>query len=245
MRLTRDELERYDRQIIIPGIGVEGQLKLKSTCAAVVGVGGLGCPSSLYLAAAGFGRILLIDDSRYELSNLNRQIHGWHRDIGRLKAEAAREKLMALNPDVEVEALIVKLTEENVDEVLGEANLVIDGLDNWWTRFLVNTHCVRHRKPFIHAGVRALYGQMTTIMPGEGPCLRCIFPENPPEVERFPVLGSTPALFAALQAMEAFKLVTGLGRPLVGRMLFFDGEEMRCEVIEVERNPDCRVCGAL
>jgi len=245
MRLTERELERYDRQILIPGVGVEGQLKLKSTTVAVVGVGGLGCPSSLYLAAAGFGRILLIDESRFELSNLNRQIHGWQGDVGRLKAEAAREKLMALNPDVEVEALTVKLTQGNVDEVLGDADLVVDGLDNWRTRFLVNEHCVRRRKPFIHAGVRALYGQMTTIKPGEGPCLRCIFPQNPPEAERFPVLGATPALFASLQVMEAVKLVTGLGRPLVGRLLFFDGEEMRFEVVDVERNPGCPVCGGL
>jgi len=245
MMLSERELERYDRQIMIPGIGIEGQERLKSTTVAVVGVGGLGCPASLYLAAAGFGRIILIDEGRFELSNLNRQIHGWQRDIGRLKVEAAKEKLTALNPDVEVEMQTIKLTEENVDEALGEADIVVDGLDNWRTRFLVNEHCVRHRKPFIHAGVRALYGQMTTIKPGEGPCLRCIFPQNPPEAERFPVLGATPALFAALQVIEAVKLVTGIGRPLVGRLLFFDGEEMRFEIVDVERNQDCPTCGYL
>ncbi len=242
MMLSEKELERYDRQIMIPGIGVEGQERLKSTTVAVVGVGGLGCPASLYLAAAGFGRIILIDEGRFELSNLNRQIHGWQRDIGRLKAEAAKEKLTALNPDVEVETQTIKLTEENVDEALGEADIVVDGLDNWRARFLVNEHCVQHRKPFIHAGVRGLYGQMTTIKPGEGPCLRCILPQNPPEAERFPVLGATPALFAALQVIEAVKLVTGLGKPLVGRLLLINGEEMRFEIIEVKRNPNCPIC---
>jgi len=240
--LSERELERYDRQIMIPGIGVEGQERLKSTTVAVVGVGGLGCPASLYLAAAGFGRIILIDEGRFELSNLNRQIHGWQRDIGRLKVEAAKEKLTALNPDVEVETQTIKLTEENVDEALGEADIVVDGLDNWRARFLVNEHCVQHRKPFIHAGVRGLYGQMTTIKPGEGPCLRCILPQNPPEAERFPVLGATPALFAALQVIEAVKLVTGLGKPLVGRLLLINGEEMRFEIIEVKRNPNCPIC---
>ena len=242
MTLTERELERYSRQIMIPGIGPEGQRRLKSTTAAVVGVGGLGCPSSLYLAAAGFGRIILIDDGCFELSNLNRQIHGWQNDVGRPKAEVAREKLTALNPDVEVEALTLKLTEENIDEALGEADIILDGLDNWRTRFLINQHCVRHRKPFIHAGVRGLYGQMTTIKPGEGPCLRCIFPHDPPEEEALPVLGATPALFASLQVIEAVKLTVGLGKLLVGRLLFIDGEEMHFEIIEVKRNPNCPIC---
>jgi molybdopterin/thiamine biosynthesis adenylyltransferase len=245
MSLSPSELERYNRQMLIPGLGLEGQRKLKAAKVAVVGVGGLGCSTSLCLAAAGIGKIVLVDKGKFKLNNLNRQILGWRRDIGKFKAEVAKEKLEALNPEIEIEAVATEITEENTHNVIGDVDVVVDGQDNWKTRFIINEHCVKHNIPFAHAGVSALHGQMTTIVPGKGPCLRCIFPKDPPEVEKIPVLGATPALFASLQAMETVKLVTGIGKPLVGRMLFANGEEMVFETVEVKRNMECPVCGNL
>lgn len=242
--LKRSELERYDRQIIIPGWGVEGQRKLKKAEVAVVGVGGLGCPASLYLTAVGVGRIRIIDKGMFELSNLNRQILGCQKDIGRFKVYAAKEKLEMLNPEVEVEAVAAEVTGDNVHEVVGDVDVVVDGMDNWRTRFILNEYCVSHGIPFVHAAVSEMYGQITTIVAGKGPCLRCIFPKTPPEAEKVPVLGATPALLASLQVMETVKLVIGMGEPLIGRMLFIDGRTMRFEEIRVEKSVDCPVCGS-
>jgi len=241
--LSHSELERYDRQILISNLGTDGQKRLKAAKVAVAGVGGLGCPTSIYLAAAGIGKIILLDSERFELSDLNRQILGWEKDIGRFKAEVAKEKLDAANSQIEVEAVVVEITKENVQNVMEDADVVVDGQDNWKTRFILNEYCVTQNVPFVHAGVSALHGQITTIVAGKGPCLRCIFPKDPPEREKIPVLGATPALFASLQVMETVKLVTGIGRPLVGRMLFVDGREMVFETMEVKRNVKCPVCG--
>jgi len=241
--LSHSELERYDRQILISGLGTDGQKRLKAAKVAVAGVGGLGCPASIYLAAAGIGKIVLLDNERFEFSDLNRQILGWEKDIGRFKAEVAKEKLEALNSGIEVKAAFVEITKDNVQNVMEDVDVVVDGQDNWKTRFILNEYCVTHNVPFVHAGVSALHGQITTIVPSEGPCLRCIFPKDPPEREKIPVLGATPALFASLQVMETIKLITGIGRPLVGRMLFVDGREMIFETMEVKRNVKCPVCG--
>ena len=243
MTLSHSELERYDRQILISGLGTDGQKRLKAAKVAVAGVGGLGCPASIYLAAAGIGKIVLLDNERFEFSDLNRQILGWEKDIGRFKAEVAKEKLEALNSGIEVKAAFVEITKDNVQNVMEDVDVVVDGQDNWKTRFILNEYCVTHNVPFVHAGVSALHGQITTIVPSEGPCLRCIFPKDPPEREKIPVLGATPALLASLQVMETVKLVTGIGRPLVGRMLFVDGREMVFETMEVKRNVKCSVCG--
>jgi len=245
MRLSSSELERYERQMLISSWGIEGQKKLKAAKVAVAGIGGLGCPASTFLTVVGVGKVILIDKEKFELNNLNRQILGWQKDIGKVKAEVAKEKLEALNCEVEVEAVVAEITKENVHNVIGNVDVVVDGQDNWKTRFIINEYCVAHNIPFVHAGVSALHGQMTTIMPGEGPCLRCIFPKDPPEVEKIPVLGATPALFASLQVMETVKLITRMGRPLVGRMLFANGEEMVFETVEVKRNVECPVCGNL
>ena len=164
----------------------------------VAGLGGLGCSASLYLAAAGVGKIVLVDKGKFKLSDLNRQIFCWTRDIGRFKAEVAKEKLEALNPEIGLEARVARVTENNASDVMGDADVIVDGMDNWRTRFIVNEYCVTQGIPFIHAGVSALHGQMITIVPGRGPCLRCIFPKEPPEVERIPVLGATPAFLASL-----------------------------------------------
>jgi len=245
MSLSSSELERYERQMLISGWGIKGQKKLKAAKVAVAGIGGLGCPASIYLTAIGVGKVILIDKEKFELNNLNRQILGSQKDIGKPKAEVAKEKLEALNPEVEAKSVVAEITKENVHNVIGNVDVVIDGQDNWKTRFTINEHCVMHNIPFIHAGVSALHGQMTTIMPGKGPCLRCIFPKDPPEVEKIPVLGATPALFASLQVMETAKLITRMGKPLVGRMLFANGEEMVFETVEVKRNVECPVCGNL
>jgi len=243
MSLSPSELERYERQMLISGWGVEGQEKLKAARVAVVGIGGLGCSASVYLAAVGVGKIILIDKEKFELNNLNRQILGWQRDIGKFKAEVAKEKLKALNSDIKVEAVVAEITKNNAHSVIKDVDVVVDGQDNWKTRFMLNKYCVTHNIPFIHAGVSALHGQMTTIVPGKGPCLRCIFPKDPPEVKKIPVLAATPALFASLQIMETVKLITGMGKPLVGRMLFANGGEMVFETVEVKRNVECPVCG--
>jgi len=243
--LSADELERYDRQMMIEGWGVGGQERLKASQVAVVGMGGLGCPVSLYLAAAGVGTLVLIDEGRFELSNLNRQILGWVEDIGRLKAESAAEKIRALNPDIDVKAVSEVVDEDNAEELLSDSDAVVDALDNWRTRFLLNRVCVEHGTPLIHAGISGLYGQAMTIIPGEGPCLRCVLPETPPEVPRFPVLGTTAGLFAMIEAMETVKVLLGLGEPLVGRMLVFDGSDTSFMFIDVKRLRTCPVCGHL
>lgn len=245
MSLSPSELERYNRQMLIAGWGLEGQRKLKASRVVVAGIGGLGCPASLYLAAAGVGKIVLVDRGKFKLANLNRQVLCWQRDLGRFKAEVAKEKLEALNPEIEVEAPIIEITKDSVYDIIGDADVVVDGLDNWRTRFIINEYCVTRGIPFVHAGVSALHGQMITIVPGEGPCLRCIFPKAPSEIERFPVLGATPALFAALQVMEAVKLITGIGKPLVGRMLFLNGKEVIFETVEMKRSAKCPICGHL
>lgn len=245
MVLSTDELERYDRQMIIKGWGRDGQEKLKTSKVTVVGVGGLGCPVSIYLTAAGVGTLVLVDEGRFELSNLNRQILGWTEDVGRLKVESAAEKLRALNPNVDIKALSERVEDNNVAEFISDSDVVVDALDNWRTRFLLNRACVERRTPLIHAGIRGLHGQAMTIIPGEGPCLRCVLPETPPEVSRFPVPGATPGLFAMIQAMETVKVLIGFGRPLVGRMLIFDGADAAFTTLDVKRSPACSVCGHL
>jgi len=243
--LSKSELERYSRQMLIPGWSKEGQKKLKSARVVVTGAGGLGCPASLYLVAAGIGKLVIIDKEKFELSNLNRQILGWQKDIGRFKAEATAEKLKALNPEVEVEPVIAEITEENVHKLIDNTNAVLDAMDNWRTRFILNKACVEKGIPFVHAGIFGLYGQLTTIIPGKGPCLRCILPETPKEIAAFPVPGVTPAFFAILQVTEALKLIVGFGENLTGKMLLFDGEDMDFKIINVEKKPDCPVCAYL
>lgn len=245
MNSSSSKLERYERQMLISGWGLKGQKKLKDAKVAVAGVGGLGCPASLYLAAVGIGKIVLIDKGKFKWNNLNRQILCWQRDIGRFKAEVAREKLEALNPEIEVKTVIAEITKDNAPNLIGDVDVIVDGLDMWKTRFIVNEYCVVHAIPFVHAGVSSMHGQMTTIVPGKGPCLRCIFPKNPLEAEMIPVLGATPALFASLQVMETVKLIIGVGRPLIGRMLFASGEEMVFETVEIKRNVKCPVCSSL
>ncbi|MFX1520547.1 MAG: ThiF family adenylyltransferase [Promethearchaeota archaeon] len=240
--LTPSELKRYDRQMMIKGWGVEGQEKLKKSKIVVMGVGGLGCPVSIYLAVGGVGHLVLIDKDKPDLSNMNRQILHWEKDIGRDKAISAKEKLVQMNSDITIEGLTLEITEENILDLVKDATVVIDAMDNFHVRYLINDACVNHKIPFVHAGIYGLEGQLTTIMPGKGPCLKCIFPTPPIEQKKFPVLGATPAVLATLQAMEAFKLVLGIGAPLIGRLLIFDGEVMSFDVMQIKRRDDCEVC---
>ena len=245
MSLSKEEKERYVKQMRINGWGLDGQMRVKRSSVAVVGIGGLGCLSSLYLAAAGVGRLVLIDRERFELSNLNRQVLCQHRDIGRPKVEVAKERIESFNPNVEVDAVFLDLNEDNIGCLLKGVNLILDGLDNWATRFLVNKYCVKRRIPFVHAGVSGMQGQVTTIIPGEGPCLRCIFPVSPREKGEVPVVGATPALLASIQVLEAVKILTGVGDILKGKILFIDGEDMSVQEVIVERDDRCPVCGRL
>lgn len=241
--LTPEEVERYDRQLRIPNFCLEGQKKLKNAKVVVAGVGGLGCPVSIYLTAAGIGKIKIIDKEKVELSNLNRQILHWDKDIGKYKVDSALEKLRQLNPNVEIEGEIVEINEKNVFELIKDADVVVDGMDNFKTRFLLNKACLKLEKPFIHAAVYGFEGELMTILPGKGPCLQCLIPEEPPEIKPFPVFGATPAVMACLQAMETIKLVINLGELVVGRLLIFDGLNMQFKNVEVKKRLECPVCG--
>lgn len=246
--LTSSDLERYDRQMMIQGWGVEGQKKLKNSKIVVMGTGGLGCPASIYLAVAGVGHLVVIDMQKPELSNLNRQVLHWEKDIegpGKDKAISAKEKLLQMNSDITVEGLVLKITEENIFDLVKDANVVIDAMDNFHIRYLINDACIHYQIPFVHAGIYGMEGQLTTIVPGEGPCLKCIFPSPPIEQKIFPVLGATPAVFATLQAMEALKLIVGIGKPLVERLLIIDGCEMSFDVMTIKRRDDCEACSII
>jgi adenylyltransferase/sulfurtransferase len=242
VELSSKELERYDRQIRIEGFDVEGQKKLKKAKVVVAGAGGLGCPTAIYLAAAGVGKITIIDKEKVELSNLNRQILHWDKDIGKYKIDSAVEKLSQLNPDIEVEGLKIEITEQNVRSLIEDADVIVDGMDNFKTRFLLNEACVKLNKPFVHAAVYGLTGELMTIIPGKGPCYRCYLPVEPPEIKPFPILGATPGVLACLEAMETIKLITGIGEPLTGKLLLFDGFKMTFQILNVKKLENCPVC---
>ncbi|MGB9727147.1 MAG: HesA/MoeB/ThiF family protein [Nitrososphaeria archaeon] len=245
MKLDERELLRYDRQIRISGFGVEGQIRLKNSRVLVAGLGGLGSPAALYLAAAGVGKLTLIDRERVELSNLNRQIIHWTDDVGKTKVESALEKLHKLNPEVEVEGIVDEIDEKNVYDLVKRVDVVVDGMDNFKTRFLLNEACVKLKKPFVHAAVYGLEGRLMTIIPGKGPCLKCLLPLEPTEVSPFPVLGATPAIMASMQVMETVKIIVGVGEPLVGKLLVFDGTNMDFLHVTVSRLENCPVCGKI
>ena len=245
MELSERELDRYNRQMMIKGWGVEGQVQLKKAQVVVVGSGGLGSPILIYLTAAGVGEIVVVDKDKFELSNLNRQILGWETNVGKAKAVSAAEKLRSMNSDISVFPRVMEISEDNIGEIIDNADVVVDALDNWDTRFIVNKACVEKGIPFVHAGIYGLSGQVTTIIPGEGPCLRCIIPGKPKDAGLFPVVGATPGLFAMIEVMEVFKLIIGFGETLAGQMLVFNGEDMSFNKFEVSRSPSCEVCGGL
>jgi len=234
--------------MMINGWGAEGQKRLKNSKVVVLGAGGLGCPASIYLAVGGIGYLTIIDMQKPELTNLNRQVLHWEEDIkgnGKYKAISAKEKIEQMNSDILVESVVAEINEENIYDMIKGADVVIDAMDNFRIRYLINKACVHYQIPFVHAGIYGLAGQLTTIAPGKGPCLKCIFPTPPVEQKIFPVLGTTPAMFATLQAMEAFKLILGIGTPLTGGLLIFDGESMSFDIIKINRRENCDECSLL
>lgn len=241
--LTENDLTRYGRQILHAGFGEKGQEKLKQSHVVIAGLGGLGCSVSVYLTCSGIGHVTLVDCDRVELSNLNRQVLHYEEDIGEGKPFSVARKLTKLNSSIEVTPVFKKITGHNAREIIKGANLVIDGMDNFKTRIILNKACVDEGIPFIHGGVHGLFGEITTILPGETPCLSCIFPEVPQRKGPLPVFGITPALIAVLQVTEAIKLLAGFGSLLTGKMLFFNGETMDCTFCNLVKNPDCKVCG--
>lgn len=242
--LSDEELERYDRQLKIEGLGREGQEKLKRAKIMIAGAGGLGCPVAIYLAAAGVGCLRVVDKDRVESSNLNRQVLHWEKDIGQKKAMSAAKKLARLNPWIKVEAIAQAITEHNVLELTEGCDLIIDALDNYPTRYLLNRAAIKRRIPLVHGGIHGLEGMVTTIIPGKTPCLRCIFSQGPPPVT-FPVLGVTPGIIGTIQAAEAIKYLVGVGELLTGRLLLFDGAILTFREVRVRRHPECPDCREL
>lgn len=247
MSLSASERARYQRHLALAEIGVAGQEKLKSARVLVVGAGGLGSPAALYLAAAGCGTLGLLDCDRVELSNLQRQVLFDSGVIAQPKAEAGRERLASLNPEIRVVAHALELKAANVRTVFGNYDLVIDGTDRLSTRYLINDACVLLGLPLVSAAIHRFEGQVMTYVPGRGPCYRCVFPNAADGMvancAQAGVLGVLPGVLGALQATEAIKLITGTGEPLAGRLLTYDALEMRFDEFRVARRPDCAVCG--
>jgi len=246
--LTPEQFERYSRHVLIPEVGEQGQLKLLDSKVLLIGAGGLGSPAGLYLAAAGVGTLGLVDDDVVDASNLQRQvIHNTER-IGMPKTESARLTIEALNPDVKVVEYNLRLDSSNILGILEDYDIVVDGADNFPTRYLLNDASVRLRKPVVSASILSFDGQISTFVPFEGPCYRCLYP-TPPPAELAPscsangVLGVMAGTMGLLQANEVLKLVLGIGEPLIGRLLLFEALSTRFTELKVRRDPDCPICG--
>lgn len=242
--LTPNERERYDRQILIEDFGETGQEKLKGSKVLIAGSGGLGSPISIYLAAAGVGRIRLVDHEEVDLSNLNRQILHWEKDIGRGKVDSAREKLLGLNPTVTIEPVRETITEKNVFRLAAGFDLIVDAMDNYPTRYLLNRSAIENNIPFFHGAVNGFEGRAMTILPGKTTCLRCMY-RGPVPKEKFPVIGVTPAVIGSIQATEVIKYIVGVGELLTNRLLVYDGLNLAFTEFKVAKNPDCEHCGHL
>jgi adenylyltransferase/sulfurtransferase len=246
--LTQAELERYSRQLVLPELGPRGQRKLKASSALIVGAGGLGIPASVYLAAAGVGRIGVVDEDVVEKSNLHRQTIYSEKDVGRPKTRVAGERLHEVNPHVSVEAHEVKLTSTNALEILSGYDVVLDCTDNFPARYLINDACVLLRKPDVYASVFRFDGQASVFFAQRGPCYRCLFPEPPPpdsvqDCAVAGVLGVLPGIMGSIQAVEAMKLMLGQGEPLQARLLLFNAADMSFNELRFKKNEGCPVCG--
>ncbi|MFW5747193.1 MAG: HesA/MoeB/ThiF family protein [bacterium] len=247
--MVPEEYTRYIRQLIIPGWGESAQNRLRESTIFVAGAGGLGSPALLYLTAAGIGRIIVCDIGAVEVSNLNRQVLHPTESIDRAKSESAAAALTALNPHVEIDTRSVYIDDESIDELARGSDILVDCLDNFPSRYVLNRYAVRTETPFVHAGVEGLSGQATFIHPPETPCLNCIFPETPIETgeaeeERtIPIVGAAAGLIGCLEALEVLKHLTGIGSTLKGRILHFDGDMSKTFEFTVEKNPGCSVCG--
>jgi adenylyltransferase/sulfurtransferase len=246
--LSNDEILRYSRHLIMPEIGMEGQLRLKHAKVLLVGTGGLGAPLGLYLAAAGVGRLGVVDFDKVDFTNLQRQIMFGTSDVGRPKIEAASERLGNLNPEIQIERYQTALTSENALDIIRDYDIVADGSDNFPTRYLVNDACVLLGKPNIYGSIFRFEGQASIFGAPGGPCYRCLYPEPPPpglvpSCAEGGVLGVLPGIIGAIQAMETLKLILGKGEPLIGRLLLFDALGMKFRELKLHKNPHCPICG--
>src|ERR1700751_5185060 len=247
--LTNEEILRYSRHLIMPEVGMEGQLKLKAAQVLLIGTGGLGEPLGLYLTAAGVGKIGLVDFDVVDFTNLQRQITFGTSDVGKPKTGAAHARLSNLNPDIEITTYRTRLTSENALELFRDYDIIVDGTDNFPTRFLVNDACVLLGKPNVYGSIFRFEGQATVFGYPGGPCYRCLYPEPPPpglvpSCAEGGVLGVLPGIVGSIQAAETLKLIIGKGEPLVGRLLLFDALSMRFRELKLRKNPECPVCGA-
>src|SRR5207247_7887581 len=246
--MTADQIQRYSRHFLLPQVGDRGQRRLLRSKVLLIGAGGLGSPAALYLAAAGVGTLGIVDSDVVDATNLQRQVLHTTERIGEPKTESARQTLEALNPEVKVVGYQERLTSENIDRILPEYDVIVDGADNFPTRYLLNDASVKHNKPVVHGSIYRFEGQVTVFKPREGPCYRCLFP-TPPPPELAPscaeagVLGVLPGVIGTIQATEVIKLLLGIGEPLVGRYLLFDALEGSFREVRLRRDPKCPVCG--
>jgi sulfur-carrier protein adenylyltransferase/sulfurtransferase len=247
--LTKDEILRYSRHLIMPEVGMDGQLKLKQAKVLCIGTGGLGAPLGLYLAAAGVGRIGIVDFDTVDFTNLQRQILFGTEDVGRRKIEAGAERLRRLNPEIQIDPIEARLTSENALELFKDYDIIVDGTDNFPTRYLVNDACILLGKPNVYGSIFRFEGQITIFGYPGGPCYRCLYPEPPPpglvpSCAEGGVLGVLPGIVGAIQAAETLKLILGKGEHLIGRLLLFDALAMRFRELKLRKNPECPACGA-
>jgi molybdopterin/thiamine biosynthesis adenylyltransferase/rhodanese-related sulfurtransferase len=246
--LSHEEILRYSRHLLIPEVGLEGQRKLKAASILVVGTGGLGSPVSLYLAAAGIGRIGLVDYDVVDFSNLQRQVIHGTAALGTLKVESARKRMLDLNPKIQVDAYNEPLTSANAMQIAADYDVIIDGTDNFPTRYLTNDLCVLLGKPNVYGSIYRFDGQVSVFDARRGPCYRCLFPEPPPpglvpSCAEGGVLGVLPGTIGTLQATEALKLILDIGDPLIGKLLLYNALDMSFDVVKLRKNPHCKVCG--
>jgi adenylyltransferase/sulfurtransferase len=241
MNLTTDELGRYGRQMLLDHWGEGGQRRLKTSTVFIAGAGGLGSPAAIYLAVAGVGRIRICDMDSLEPTNLNRQILHDHTRVGLNKSVSARQTLALTNPHVEVTALSETITADNVDHLVGDADIILDCLDNFATRYVLNDAAARLRIPLVYGSVWGIEGRLSFFQPPETPCLRCLFPEGPPKGV-FPVVGVTPGVIGTLEALEALKFLAGLGGNFKSKLLVWDGGAMTFKTLPIRRDPQCPVC---
>jgi len=248
MSFTEDQIARYSRHILLPEVGGKGQKKLAQAKIFVVGAGGLGSPVALYLAAAGVGTIGLIDSDIVDISNLQRQVLHYTPDIGRSKVQSAKDKIEALNPDVKVETYETRFGQENAINLIKPYDIVIDGVDNFPAKFLINDACYFTDKPLIHGGILRFEGRVFSIIPKQSACYRCIFKQPPPSglvpsCQEAGIIGAVAGIIGTIQATEAIKIVLGIGQPLTDRILDFDAQKTTFREIKAKRNPKCILCG--
>ncbi|MFH1901476.1 MAG: molybdopterin-synthase adenylyltransferase MoeB [Candidatus Omnitrophota bacterium] len=248
MNLTEEQIERYSRQILLPNVGGKGQEKLLNAKVLIIGAGGLGSPCALYLASAGIGKIGIVDFDKVELNNLQRQILHSTKDVGTPKVESAKKTLKSINPDLQLTTYNLRLTSENISEVIKDYDIIVDGSDNFPTRYLVNDACVLSAKPLSHGGIFRFDGQAITIIPGESACYRCLFPEPPPpglvpSCQEAGILGAVAGIIGTIQANEVLKYILKIGDLLTGKLLVFNALDSSFRQVKVSKDPKCPICG--